>query len=204
MKYSVSGARIMPSDNETLVAGAMGVHFAEFDFDDSWNEYTTKKAVFKNGDTTVETLIVNGMCEVPWEVLTESGTLLVGVYGENSDMRRPTLWASPKTVNEGAAEGTEAREPTPDTWQQLLGSIEHFIPHISADGIWCVGDMYTGVPATGMQGEKGDKGNKGDTGANGKDGYTPKRGIDYYTDADKSEIVTTVLAALPNGDEVSY
>ena len=34
---------------------------------------------------------------------------------------------------------------------------------------------------------KGDKGDKGDT---GDPGYTPKRGIDYWTNADKEEIIT--------------
>lgn len=207
MKYRVDGARITPTDDETLVAGAKGAHFAEFDFSGEWNEYVTKKAVFRNGDVTVEALIVNGMCEVPWEVLTQSGTLFVGVYGESGNMRRPTLWASPKTVNEGAVEGDEAREPTPDVWQQLLGSVEYLAPHISADGIWCVGDMYTGVPATGPQGKQGEKGDTGAAGKDGKDGadgYTPKKGVDYFTASDKAEMVSAVLAALPDGDEVSY
>ncbi len=38
----------------------------------------------------------------------------------------------------------------------------------------------------------------------GKDGYTPQKGVDYYTEADKDEMVDAVLAALPNGDEVEY
>lgn len=37
-----------------------------------------------------------------------------------------------------------------------------------------------------------------------KDGYTPQKGIDYYTEADKQEMVLAVLDALPDGDEVSY
>ena len=48
------------------------------------------------------------------------------------------------------------------------------------------------------------KGDKGDKGENGKDGYTPQKGVDYYTESDKAEIVTAVLESLPNGDEVSY
>lgn len=32
----------------------------------------------------------------------------------------------------------------------------------------------------------------------------PKKGVDYYTDADKQEMVEAVLAALPDGTEVSY
>lgn len=48
---------------------------------------------------------------------------------------------------------------------------------------------------------KGEKGDKGDPGTPGK---TPIRGTDYWTAADKQEIVTDVLAALPDGTEVSY
>lgn len=62
----------------------------------------------------------------------------------------------------------------------------------------------------GVQGEKGDPGADGSPGrdgadgAPGADGYTPQKGVDYYTEADKQEMVNAVLAALPNGDEVSY
>ena len=36
----------------------------------------------------------------------------------------------------------------------------------------------------------------------GEDGYTPIRGVDYFTDADKSEMVQAVISALPvyNGE----
>lgn len=33
---------------------------------------------------------------------------------------------------------------------------------------------------------------------------TPERGVDYFTEEDKAEIVAAVIAALPNGDEVAY
>ena len=44
-------------------------------------------------------------------------------------------------------------------------------------------------------------------GANGKDGidgYTPVKGKDYFTEADKTEIVNDVLAALPNAEGVGF
>lgn len=47
----------------------------------------------------------------------------------------------------------------------------------------------------------GPKGEKGDPGTPGK---TPVRGTDYWTEADKQEIVNSVIAALPDGTEVSY
>lgn len=51
----------------------------------------------------------------------------------------------------------------------------------------------------GEQGEKGDKGDKGDTGDNGEAGYTPLRGTDYWTDADKAEIKAYVDEAILGG-----
>lgn len=61
----------------------------------------------------------------------------------------------------------------------------------------------------GIQGVKGDKGDKGDTGATGQDGkdgkdgqdgadgYTPIKGTDYFTPTDISEMVQSVISALP-------
>ena len=60
----------------------------------------------------------------------------------------------------------------------------------------------TGAPGPqGIQGIQGPKGDKGDTGA---DGHTPVKGTDYFTEADKQELVTAVIAALPSTEEVSY
>ena len=39
---------------------------------------------------------------------------------------------------------------------------------------------------------------------NGSKGTTPQKGTDYWTAADQQAIVDQVLAALPDGDEVSY
>jgi hypothetical protein len=33
---------------------------------------------------------------------------------------------------------------------------------------------------------------------------TPVKGVDYFTAADKAELVTRVIAALPDASEVSY
>lgn len=44
-------------------------------------------------------------------------------------------------------------------------------------------------------------GTKGDPGTNGT---TPVKGVDYYTDADKQEMVQLVLAAIPSAEEVNY
>ena len=57
---------------------------------------------------------------------------------------------------------------------------------------------------TGGTGPQGPKGDTGDTGPRGPAGHAPVKGTDYWTAADKAEIVADVLAALPDGTEVSY
>lgn len=52
----------------------------------------------------------------------------------------------------------------------------------------------------GPQGEQGIQGETGPAGADGKDGVTPTRGVDYWTDADKQEIVDEVLRKVPQDD----
>lgn len=64
-------------------------------------------------------------------------------------------------------------------------------PHIGENGNWYLGDTDTGKPS------RGEKGDKGDTGAKGADGKAPIKGTDYWTPADKTEIVNDTLAALP-------
>lgn len=55
----------------------------------------------------------------------------------------------------------------------------------------------------GEQGPVGPKGDQGEQGEPGKDGKTPVKGVDYFTEADKTALVNDVLAALPAAEEVS-
>ena len=68
-------------------------------------------------------------------------------------------------------------------------------PTIGENGNWYLGDTDTGKPSRGATGPKGTP---------GKNGHTPVKGTDYWTAADKQGIVSDVLAALPDGTEVSY
>ena len=44
----------------------------------------------------------------------------------------------------------------------------------------------------------------GEDGEDGKDGTTPEKGVHYWTQEDKNEIISEVLAQIPNGNEVAY
>lgn len=53
-------------------------------------------------------------------------------------------------------------------------------PHIGDNGNWFIGETDTGVCAAGKDGLPGEA---------GADGYTPVKGTDYWTEADKAEII---------------
>lgn len=45
---------------------------------------------------------------------------------------------------------------------------------------------------------------KGEDGKDGADGYTPQKGVDYFTEADKEELVSAVLGAMPLWEGGAY
>lgn len=74
---------------------------------------------------------------------------------------------------------------------------EKGIDGIPATHKWSGTTLYiTSASGTSSANLKGDKGDKG------KDGYTPVRGKDYLTYADKQEMINAVISALPkyNGE----
>lgn len=80
-----------------------------------------------------------------------------------------------------------------------------FYPDVSADGTisWTNDRGLPNPEPVNIKGEKGDPGTNGKDGTNGTngkdgvDGYTPVKGKDYFTETDKAEIVTSVIASLP-------
>lgn len=56
----------------------------------------------------------------------------------------------------------------------------------------------------GEQGPQGPKGDIGPQGIPGANGYTPVRGVDYWTETDKQEIIDEVLEQVPGGGGISY
>lgn len=81
-----------------------------------------------------------------------------------------------------------------------------FTPNVSADGIisWTNDGGLENPEPVNIKGPAGAKGETGATGATGAAGKTPVKGTDYFTAADKAELVQDVLAALPDGDGVAY
>lgn len=125
MKICVSSNWLSVVESEIFVAGSVGVYHVEFDFDSSWDEYTASAIFEISGQTSIEMLVENGICEIPWEVLADTKKKFrIGIYGVKKDARRPTLWTEYFAVAPGTSTGVAARpDPSPDIYEQLIYSI---------------------------------------------------------------------------------
>lgn len=141
----------------------------------------------------------------------------------NTDYMTPSMGASGAKVGQMLKVKAVDASGNPTAWE--TGDA---LPTIGENGNWFLGETDTGKPSRGATGAKGDKGEtgatgpagpKGDPGAKGDigpqgpqgpqgskgdPGATPVKGTDYFTAADKAELVSDVLAALPNANGVSF
>lgn len=218
ISVKVSGASIEVSASEPLTSGTVGAT-ASFSFDDTWDGLT-KTAVFRSGGVTRDVVNISRPVIVPWEVLTKAySDLYVGVYGtDDENIGFPTLWAKVGTIQPGAdPSGDESADPSPLVWEQMLAvaqeakAVAQSVRTDADNGVFNGDDgasvyhewmgteliisSLSGTSSADLKGERGDTGEtgaKGDKGDAGKDGYTPRKGVDYFTPDEKAELVKEI------------
>jgi hypothetical protein len=126
--------RLVTKDQELIIAekpllasGDVNSVVLHVDFDSAWDRYIARTAVFYTSkDSTVyEKLLTNGECVIPDEVLTDTGTLFVGVRGVPVDGSAQKTSAMVKyKIVEGAKPGTYTIHVTPDLYQQYIEAIK--------------------------------------------------------------------------------
>ena len=224
IKLNVSAANIAVEEKETLTEGRVGL-LCRFSFTGEWDGLA-KTAVFDGADSR-DVILRSDTVAVPAECLAAEGcSLSVGVFGKNAagDIVIPTVYATVGKIQHSAyPAGKEAAPPTPDVVaqiQQAAANAEAMARSVREDaelGKFKGEKGDTGATGaqgpvgpqgikgeTGPAGPQGEKGETGPAGDSGPAGYTPQRGTDYWTEEDKAEIVSQVLAALPDGSEVKY
>ena len=71
-------------------------------------------------------------------------------------------------------------------WQEVLDEAHFFLATVE--------QKLKNGEFNGEKGDKGDQGEQGIQGEKGDDGYTPQKGVDYYTDAEKQELIAELGA----------
>ncbi len=197
------GSRLF-ADQPVIASGSVGTAAVQFTFDPLWAGYE-KSALFRIGAKKYTVLLDKyGACIVPQEALQRSGDVYLGVVGVRggktltSTMCR--LVVSPGTPKDGE----ESENYTPGLYEQFAAKFAKFenmtataVKGMDAGVSVSVGEAAVRLNFTLPKGDKGDKGetgaqgakgDKGEPGEPGADGYTPVRGVDYWTAADKAEI----------------
>ncbi len=170
----------------------------EFDFDDAWDGYPLKTAVFvwyRDSLPYCQSIPFSGdTVQVPR--LPAVGHLYVGVTAGNLQTTTPARIACDRSILSSG--GSEPEAPTESEYAQIMALI-HSTVGASAYEL-AVSHGYTDSEEAwlaslkgeqGPQGPQGPRGEQGPAGANGNpgaDGRTPVKGTDYWTQQDKAEI----------------
>lgn len=157
--------KINAESHNSFVRGTVGAK-CKVIFTDFWSTYN-KTIVFKRsygGCTTPYTIFVAAMESellIPWEVLEESGAFKVGAYGTTDTETLPTLWSEDIEIEYGSDTAGQAPEPpTPSVYQELIKTAKQ------------ASEVAQSVRDDADSGK-----------FDGKDGYTPKKGVDYFDGA---------------------
>lgn len=178
-----------------IVAGTIGLP-VEFTFDSVWDDLI-KTAVFTTGGKVYQIDEIDSTTTVPWEVLSVPGPqLMIGVYGEDKEgtLAIPTIWAYVDSIRPGANLVDSTANPSPaPIWVRLKKEVE----------AGCIAEININdegeLEVTFLNGETVNLGN-----IIGDPGYTPVKGKDYYTEAEKKAMVNDVLNALPKWEGGEY
>lgn len=136
------------------VNGTARVIACHFTFDDSWNDFPVRSAIFAHqllGE--VEMDIIGDECEVPKEILVKSGIISMAIRGESFDgkiQRTETQQIIKQKCT--LQSGKNAIEPTPSQYAQFVEAVDEKIKGkqdklIQGDGITI--DENNRISATG-------------------------------------------------------
>ena len=130
MKVQVQPHNLTIEKTEEINAGEYNITPCQFEFSQEY-EGLIKKAIFTGGceGASYPVDITNGECIIPFEVLEQTGQVLLGVYGYDKEDDRLILRYSPTpkyfSVERGSfAEGSQPNPPTPGVWDKLVDQVE--------------------------------------------------------------------------------
>lgn len=196
-------------------------YLIKFAFDSDWADANAKTARFvyvQDGEVRFTDVLFTGdTAEAP--VLANIKEVLIGVFAGNLHTTTPARIPCEASIRCGTGAPVD---PTPTQYDQIMELLRLsdasvlFIDQDLTDEQQAQARANIGAVSQegvdeavnaglGRAKESGEfKGDPGEPGASGQDGKTPVKGEDYFTEADKAELVNDVLAALPTWEGGSY
>jgi len=160
---------------EVLTVGMANSTHCMFSFSPHWDGLS-RTVIFTDGAASVETVLTGDTCAVPHEVLTTPGaTVMLGFYGtDGKSVVLPTIWSVLGIVQEGAdPTGNESADPSLPVLSQLLGMVGDLGDLATENKI----NLVAAINEVLFVG-------------------TPVKGVDYFTEQDKADLISEILTAL--------
>lgn len=179
LQLKVDKQSIYRKDSNRVVADSKNYVTAHFEFSEEWT--SPKTALFANDEKVYSVILdENDSCTVPWEVIKPYGFWISVFCGDLITANK----AEVRVEESGYREGETPQSPSPTVYDQLLNTA------LNAEELaQSVRDDADAGKFDGQQGEPG------------TDGYTPQRGVDYWTEGDKQEIVNDVVSAVDESEK---
>ena len=146
-------------------------YIAEFHFDDEWNGKIKTARFVQNGEY-VDVVLVDDRCDIP---PLKTGFIRIGVFSDSMTSTYADVYFK-TSIKDGTGNPTE---PPEDVYAQLTSLIESgmlkgedgLTPYVGENNNWWIGDIDTGILAR---------------------GYTPRKGVDYFTEGEIQQIQNEV------------
>ncbi len=173
--FEVNNEKISNRPGMKLYTGNIDTYTFSFNFNENW-ENLLKFVSFSKDSEIYIIKMENDTITVPHEVLNSPGICTFGVYGTNADdnIKRISSNILEFEVTKGAySDGISPETPTPDIWETLF---RKSVPKIM-DGNWYIYSI-----------DENDYVNTGIMPV----GTIPVKGIDYFTEKEKDELVQAI------------
>lgn len=202
--------KIARSMDEVIVCGNSD-YVVNFHFDEEWNDAYVKTARFIYNNTSVDVVFEGKTVAVP--VITNATMVAVGVFAGDLRTTTPALITCNKSI---LCEKGLPPDPTPDVYAQIIELLNQS-GGSGKDGVSPTVEVVETenghrVKITDVEGEhifevangaNGYTPKKGVDYFDGANGYTPQKGVDYFdgedyvlTEADKTEIAEQAAALI--------
>lgn len=134
------------ADKCELVSDTKNIYKCKFTFDKEWDGFA-RTAVFKRGEVVIEVILdENDMCDLPYEMLTNPGQFIAGVFGSKEDKRYPTIYTDSIRVKKGVENGDLPMPPTPSVYDQIATKYDEIL-----DKYTDMGEIHDDVVANAKQ-----------------------------------------------------
>ncbi len=119
----INGSRLFIVASSKLSQNSVNQNKVIFSFSSDWDNLT-KLAIFKNGEVNKAVIIDNDTAYIPWEVLSDSGVLEIGVQGTDADTVRFTTTISTINIENSLVYNPLNPQSTLTWWEQYYEDIQ--------------------------------------------------------------------------------